>query len=92
MQKNDKGGFRRVGPTDESYKLFFKNDDVVAICKTKLASVFCEAQHLKFIGHVARRDNNVPQKQWLFSKTHKGQTDQWLLLGWDWNMEASKIR
>ena len=37
-------------------------------------------------------DNDAPQKQWLFSKTGHGQTDQWKLLGRDWNTEQGQIR
>lgn len=90
-----RGGFRRVGSEDEenpNYKYVIKNDEVQEICKTQKASVFCEAQHLKFVGHVARMDNDAPQKQWLFAKTHKGCTSQWKLLGRDWNVSEQQIR
>ena len=47
---------------------------------------------MKFVGHVARMENDAPQKQWLFAKTGKNQTDQWKLLGRDWNVEPEQIR
>ena len=82
-RKMVKGGFRRQ--TLES-----SNED--SICKTSSASVFCEAQHLRFIGHIARMDNDSPQKQWLFAKTKHGHTNQWISLARDWNMEPTQIR
>ena len=74
------GGFRRVGSKDDenpNYSYVLTNDQVQKICNTQRASVFCEAQHLKFIGHISRMKNNAPQKQWLFAKTRKDCTDQW---------------
>jgi len=81
-----------VGGEERSMRFFYKNEDIARICKTKPASVFCEIQHLKCVGHIARMDNDSPQKQWLFSKTGNGRTDQWKLLGRDWNMEPGQIR
>ena len=92
-RKMVRNGFRRVGGENEdSIKFFYKNEDIARICKTQPASVFCEIQHLKFVGHVTRMENDAPQKQWLFAKTHSGQTDQWKLLARDWNMEPDQIR
>ena len=93
-RKMIKGGLRRVGGenNEESVKFFYKNEEVARICKTKPASIFCEIQHLKYVGHVARMDNGAPQKQWLFAKPAKGHTDQWKLLGRDWNMAPEQIR
>ena len=92
-RKMVRNGFRRVGGENEdSIKFFYKNEDIARICKTQPASVFCEIQHLKFVGHVTRMENDAPQKQWLFAKTHSGQTDQWKLLARDWNMEPGQIR
>ena len=89
-----KGGFRRVQNQDgeDTFKFFYKNEDVIRICKTKTAAVFCEGQHLRFLGHIARMDNNAPQKQWLFAKNHRGHTDQWIALAKDWNVTPEQIR
>ena len=94
-RKMVKGGFRRVktdNSEEDSFKFHFKNEDIVRICKTTAASIFCEAQHLKFVGHIARMENDAPQKQWLFAKTHHGHTNQWTLLARDWNVEPSQLR
>ena len=85
MVKN--GLRRRGGETEESINFFYKNEDIARICATTPASVFCEIQHLKFVGHVSRMENDAPQKQWLHAHT-----DQWKLLGRDWNMEPEQIR
>ena len=88
-----KGGFRRRGgDSTDSVHYHYTNDDIARLCQTKPASVFCDAQHLKFIGHVSRMDNDVPQKQWLFGQKTKHQKDQWLLLGKDWNLSPGQIR
>ena len=91
-----KGGFRRKGTRDDenenSVHYYYTNERISELCNTKPASVFCDAQHLRFIGHIARMENDVPQKQWLFAKQARHQKDQWIMLGRDWNMEPTQIR
>ena len=91
-----RGGFRRKGlredENEDSVHYHYTNERIAQLCKTQPASVFCDAQHLRFVGHVSRMENNVPQKQWLFAKPAKYQKDQWALLGKDWNMEPQQIR
>ena len=94
-RKMMKGGFRRKkleGTEEDSFRFYYSNNDVVKICKTKLASGFCGAQHLRFIGHVARMGNDASRKQWLYSKPHNTHTDQWILLGRDWILDPQQVR
>ena len=87
-RKMVRGSFRRRGgeKSEESIEFLYKNEDITRICATQPASIFCEIQHLKFVRHVARMENDAPQKQWLFAKPARGHTGQWKLLGRDWNM------
>ena len=94
-RKMIRGGFRRIGSEDDenpNFKYVIKNEEVQQICKTQRASAFCEAQHLKFVGHVARMGNDAPQKQWMFADTRKGCANKWKLLGKDWNVSEQQIR
>ena len=72
-----KGGFSRINapknkkdksiPEDEinwSFKL--SNDDIRTITKTTEIKNFCDMQHMKYIAHVTRRENNSLQKRFLF--------------------------
>ena len=89
--------FRRIGGENDetAIRFLFKNEEIKRICKTKPASVFCEIQHQKFVGHVARIENDAPQKQWLFAKTGKKPdrpVDTTEVLGNDWNVEPEQLR
>ena len=70
---------RRVGGEEESIKFFYENEDIARICNTKPASVFCEIQHLKFVGHIARMDNDAPQKMAIFE--HRSRTNRPVVAG-----------
>ena len=83
-----KGGFSRINapknkkdksiPEDEinwSFKL--SNEDIRTITKTTEIKNFCDMQHLKYIAHVTRRENNSLQKQFLFCETSKTTSRKW---------------
>ena len=83
-----KGGFSRINapknkkdksiPEDEinwSFKL--SNEDIRTITKTTEIKNFCDMQHLKYIAHVTRRENNSLQKRFLFCETSKTTSRKW---------------
>ena len=87
-RKMVKNGFAKNEET-RSYKYY--NEDILKICKTKSASHFCLIQHVKFLGHIARQENNTLQKQWLFTNFDKTKC-QWLPLANDLQMDPIQLR
>ena len=98
-----KGGFsRRNAPknkkdlsipeeeVDWSYKL--SNEAIREITKTNEIKLFCDMQHLKYIAHVTRLENNSLQKQFLFCEASKGSSSRWKKL-WELTMlDESQLR
>ena len=77
LRRMVKGGFARKNapknkndtsiPTEEvdwAFKL--SNENIRKLTKTTEISHFCQVQHLKYIAHVTRLDNDSLQKQFLF--------------------------
>ena len=58
-------------PDDLDWSYIFSNEQLSHITKTSDISSFCKSQHLKYVAHVTRLDNNSFQKQILFSTDHK---------------------
>ena len=77
-----KGGFKRMNaptnkkdtsiPADEvEWSFNISNARLREITKTSEIIHFCQKQHLKYIAHIARLDNDSLQKQLLFCKLQK---------------------
>ena len=88
LRKMIKNGFAKKEDS-RAYKYY--NEDVLRICKTKSASQFCQVQHLKFLGHIARQENDTLQKKWLFTNFEKTKC-QWLPLANDLQMDPVQLR
>ena len=57
----------------------YNNDNLQSITNTCSIANFCKMQHLKYVAHVTRLDNNSFQKQLLFSTDHKKYTrNRWI--------------
>ena len=84
-----RGGFRRKYG-EHSYTL--SNASILTTCNTRSASSFCKQQHLKFIGHITRMENNAIQKQMLFAPPRKGETSLWKRLANDYKIDESQLR
>ena len=52
--------------TDVDWSYRISNDRLRTITKTRPIRDFCLAQHLKYLAHICRLDNNALQKQVLF--------------------------
>ena len=75
LRRMVKGGFRRrnaprdvdFNPEDStSWAYIISNDELKRITNTTDIKVFCKTQHLKYIAHVMRSNNDILQKQFLF--------------------------
>ena len=89
LRKMIKNGFSKISENSNVPK--YSNQDVLKICRTKSASTFCQVQHLKFMAHVARMDNDALQKQWLFTQ-YPGTKCQWLPLANDLGIDPIQLR
>ena len=66
-------------PDDLDWSFVYNNEQLRTITKTKDIQNFCKLQHLKYIAHVTRLDNDSYQKQLLFCCEHKKYSqDRWL--------------
>ena len=64
-------------PDDLDWSYVFNNEQLKEI--TKIIANFCKTQHMTYIAHVTRLDNDSFQKQLLFSTDHKKYArDRWL--------------
>ena len=71
----------------------FTNEKLLKVTKTSGIASFCKIQHLKYLAHVTRLENNSLQKQMLFSANHKNihETNGWnLKKTWVWRKCKSK--
>jgi len=75
---------------DYAYKL--SNDDIMSITKTSGIKNFCDKQHLKYIAHVTRMENNSLQKQFLFCEASKGSANRWKKLSELTSLDESQLR
>ena len=60
---------------DWSFKL--SNERIREITKSTEIKSFCAKQHLEYIAHVTRLENDSLQKQFLFSKTSRSGSSRW---------------
>ena len=103
MRRLVKGGFSRQNapknkkdksiPEEEidwSYKL--SNEAIREITKTTEIKHFCDMQHLKYIAHVTRLENNSLQKQFLFCEASKGSSSRWRKLSDLTLLDESQVR
>ena len=66
-------------PYGLDWSFVYNNTQLRAITKTKDIRSFCKIQHLKYIAHVTRLNNDSYQKQLLFCCEHKKYSrDRWL--------------
>ena len=89
LRRMIKNGFTRKVDDPNAYR--YDGEEVLRICRTKSASIFCQIQHLKFMAHVARMDNDTLQKQWLFTDYPKTKC-QWLPLANDLGIDPIQLR
>ena len=72
---------------------FFLNEKLRTITKTTNISSFCKIQHLKYIAHVTRLENNSLQKHLLFTTDHKKYSrDRWVKIEKDLNISKMQIK
>ena len=66
-------------PEGLDWAYVFNNDKLCEITKSTNISSFCRIQHLKYIAHVTRLENDSLQKQLLFTTNHKKYSrDPWI--------------
>ena len=80
-------------PDDLDWSYIFSNEQLSHITKTSDISSFCKSQHLKYVAHVTRLDNNSFQKQILFSTDHKKfARDRWVRIEKELNLPKVQIQ
>ena len=85
-----RGGFARNGP--DSTRFTLSNASILSACNTRLASSFCQQQHLRYLAHVCRMENDVLQKQLLFAPPRKKEVSHWKRLANDYKIDKSQLR
>ena len=69
LRKMLRNGFRRKFPNDEnSFKLFYSNNDIHRICKSRDVSEFIKIQQRNYAAHLVRSDNGNMTKKLLFQE------------------------
>ena len=95
-RKMVRGGFKRKESNQDGtnqYHFKYSNKQIMDICGTQPASLFCLKQHLKYLGHVVRRPNSDERKQWLFTaNTRKNTPCQWKVLARDFGIDEFQLR
>ena len=67
LRKMIRNGFRRKNPEDEhDYKLYYSNNDLHRICKTRDVSEFIQTQQRNYAAHLVRGENSLLTKKLLF--------------------------
>ena len=80
-------------PDDLDWAYIFTNEKLLEVTKTSDITSFCKIQHLKYLAHVTRLENNSLQKQLLFSTNHKKYSrDKWVKLEKDLGLEKMQIQ
>ena len=80
-------------PEDLDWAYIFSNEKLLKVTKTSDITSFCKIQHLKYLAHVTRLENNSLQKQMLFSTNHKKYSrDKWVKLEKDLGLEKMQIQ
>ena len=76
---------------DWAYK--FSDEDIYIITKTSKIANFAERQHLKFIAHITRLQNDEPQKIMCFTTSKKRYArTQWSKLARSTGIDESNLR
>ena len=70
-----RGGFARNGP--DSTRFTLPNASILSACNTRSASSFCQQQHLRYLAHVCRMENDALKKQLLFAPPRKKEVSHW---------------
>mgnify|MGYP000594662591 CR=1 FL=1 len=78
-----KGGWARLstpeGSEEEMFSLKYRNEDILAITKSKHLDNVVRGQYLRYIGHVCRSSNTMLTNKMLFAKSKKPyQRDPWI--------------
>ena len=85
-----RGGFARNGP--DSTRFTLSNASILSACNTRSASSFCQQQHLRYLAHVCRMENDALQKQLLFAPPRKKEVSHWKRLANDYKIDESQLR
>ena len=102
LRRMVKGGFKRKNapknkkdtsiPADEvDWSFNLSNEKILEITKTTEISHFCKKQHLKYIAHVTRLDNESLQKQFLFCNSDHP-SNRWSKLSKLTGVDESQLR
>ena len=93
-----KGGFRRrnapramdFNPENStSWAYEISNEDLKRITNTTDIKIFFKTQHLKYIAHVMRSNNDTLQKQFLFNTFTR---NRWSKLASDFEIDERQLR
>ena len=88
-----KTGAEMPEPDDLDWAYIFENEKLREITKTINISSFCKIQHLKYIAHVSRLENNALQKQLLFKTEHKKYSrNPWIKMEKELNISREQIQ
>ena len=80
-------------PDDLDWVYVFSNEKLQEITKTKNISNFCKTQHMRYIAHVTRLENDSLQKQLLFSNNRKKYTrGRWIKLEKELSLSKMQIQ
>ena len=80
-------------PDGLDWAYIYSNETLCTITKTTPISSFCRIQHLKYIAHVTRLENNSLQKQLLFTTNHKKYSkDPWIKFEKELNISKIQIQ
>ena len=97
LRRMVKGGFRRRNAprhvdfnpeTETSWAYIISNDELKRITNTTDIKVFCKTQHLKYIAHVTRADNDSLQKQFLFFC--RSASNRWRKLAYNFEIDEQQ--
>jgi len=85
-----RGRFARNGP--DSTRFTRSNVSILSACNTRSASNFCQQQHLRYLAHVCRMENDALKKQLLFAPPRKKEVSHWKRLANDYKIDESQLR
>ena len=92
-KKAKKSGDTVPEPDGLDWAYVIDNENLRLITKTTNISSFCEIQHLKYIAHITRLENDALQKQLLFKLEHKKYSrDPWIKMEKDLNISKEQIQ
>ena len=83
-------GFARNGP--DSTRFTRSNASIISACNTRSGSSFCQQQHLRYLAHVCRMENDALKKQLLFAPPRKKEVSHWKRLANDYKIDESQLR